>query len=93
MASAHIVLGKVKSGQPILDSNFLSQTIASGSTTSLFENQGNYNIMSVTAIGGNLYASFGDSPDVSTDPKVLLIEGVTQFFSISPTTLVDVVNA
>lgn len=76
MASAHVIFGKVKSGQPVMDIDFGSQVVANNATSTACPS--NYNFVEVTAVGGDIYLAFGPSvanSSATTDPRYLLPSG------------------
>jgi hypothetical protein len=93
MASSVVIFGKVTGAQPVLDSSFSSQTIASGATSTASTSTNNYCV--IVAVGGNQYAAFttdGSTPVTSADPRFPLVDGVPISFRIKAGTKVGVVD-
>ena len=73
MATANIIWGAAKGGMPVFSSDFESENIAGGSTTT--DPVPANSIVRVTAIDGAVYAAFGTA--ATADPRVYVAAGAS----------------
>lgn len=92
MASASVVFAKAKNGQPFIDHNFISSTVATGTTSGACPVGFNYCV--VTALDGNLWAAFSsDTPDANVaTARIPLTTGVPMTLAVKAGVKVAVLN-
>lgn len=88
--SGHIVYGRVKGGQSVLDVGFASQTVVAGSAAITANTQ--YNYCAVTAIEGPIWIAFSQSgtANAAQNPREYLSTNQKITFSYRGATSVDI---
>jgi len=87
MANTSIVFSKVSGYADFVDTNFLSQVIASGASSTAPPVGYAYAI--VKPMGGNVWLAFttdGTAPDAGVNPRIPLDDGETFTFHVKPNT-------